>query len=243
MKPIKLNDVVLYVEDHIGGFHKKRLESLQGLKLIRVIARKNPYLYRAKNILTSQDLVKSLLDAHLSSQEESIFGEFLENLAIFVCSEVYDGRKSTTEGIDMEFDKDGRRYIVTIKSGPNWGNSGQIAKMRDYFKKAKKILRTNAPKMDVIAVNGCCYGRDRHPDKEDYFKYCGAKFWEFISGNNDLYLEIIEPLGHKAKEKNEAFQKEYSRLINLFTLEFSKKFCIDGEINWGSLVKFNSSPD
>ena len=31
-------------------------------------------------------------------------------------------------GIDLEFDKDGVRYIVTIKSGPNWGNSSQIGK-------------------------------------------------------------------------------------------------------------------
>lgn len=52
-----------------------------------------------------------------------------------------------------------------------------------------------------MAVNGCCYGRDKHPDKGDYFKYCGQSFWEFISGYEDLYTGIIEPLGHKAKEK------------------------------------------
>ena len=243
MQQVDLKDVVQYVEGHIGNFHQKRLESLKALKLKEILGRKNPYLYRAKNILTAHDLIKSLLDAFLSSQEEAIFGEFLEDLAIFVCGKVFDGRKSTTEGIDLEFDKSGKRYIVTIKSGPNWGNSSQITKMREYFKKAKKVLRTNARGMEIIAVNGCCYGRDMKPDKGDYFKFCGARFWEFISGNKALYIKIIEPLGHKAKEKNEEFLDAYSKLINLFTLKFSEDFCVNGVIDWNALVRFNSSPD
>jgi hypothetical protein len=77
------------------------------------------------------ELVKQILDAYLSSQEETVFGDFLESLAIYVCSETYGGRKSATEGIDLDFEREGKRYIVSIKSGPNWGNSSQIKKMLD----------------------------------------------------------------------------------------------------------------
>ncbi|NIA30598.1 MAG: cytosolic protein, partial [Actinobacteria bacterium] len=121
-------------------------------------------------------VIKTFLDAHLSSQEETIFGGFLELLAIFVNYQVYSGRKSAAEGIDLEFDKDGVTFIVSIKSGPNWGNSRQIAKMKDDFKKAQKILRTSNSKLHIVAVNGCCYGRDNNPDKGDYYKYCGQRF-------------------------------------------------------------------
>ena len=79
------------------------------------------------------------------------------------------------------------------------------------------------------------------PDKGEYFKYCGQKFWEFISGDKELYLSLIKPLGHKAKEKNEEFYEEYAKIMNKFTIEFSEKFCSDGKIDWDSLVKFNSS--
>ena len=92
--------------------------------------------------------------------------------------------------------------------------------MRDNFTKAKKILRTSGSQFEVIAVNGCCYGRENKPDKGDYFKYCGQKFWEFISGDSKLYIDLIEPLGHKAKEKNEEFEKEHAIILNLFTQEF-----------------------
>jgi len=51
---------------------------------------------------------------------------------------VFGGRKSGITNIDLEFDTDGKRNIVTIKSGPNWGNSSQIAKTVADFKTAKK---------------------------------------------------------------------------------------------------------
>ena len=241
MKPLDINDVVRFIEDNIGTFHAKRLDSLQNLKLRKILKRKNPYLFKAKNILTSQDIVKVLLDAYLSSQEETIFGDFLEQLAIFICEKVHNGTKSSAEGIDLEFDKVGVKYIVTIKSGPNWGNSRQIAAMKRDFNKAKKILRTNAPDKNIVAICGCGYGRDNKPDKGDYLKYCGQQFWEFVSGNEFLYTEIIRPLGHRAKERNEQFLESYSQIINKFTMEFAGEFCINGKIDWEKLVKFNSS--
>ncbi|PIE65573.1 MAG: cytosolic protein [Desulfobacterales bacterium] len=180
----------------------------------------------------------------MSSNEETIFGDWLEGLAIFINQKVYGGWKSGIPGVDLEFDCDGIRYIVNIKSGPNWGNSSQISKMRADFKTAQRTLRTSNSKLSIVCVNGCCYGRDNKPDKGDYFKYCGQKFWEFISGNSVLYTDIIEPLGHKAKERNNDFIKAYSKRINKFTLEFGEQFCnYDGDINWENLVKFNSSID
>jgi hypothetical protein len=95
MKQLNQNDVVEFVEANIGDFHQRRADSFQKLKLSQVLKRKNPYLFKAKNISTAQDLVKLLLDAHLSSQEEAIFGEFLEKLAIFVCNKVFYGKKSS----------------------------------------------------------------------------------------------------------------------------------------------------
>ena len=241
MQPIKIEEVGQYVEQNIGSFHKGRLDSIKKLKLNNILLRKNPYLFKAKNILLAQDLVRILLDAYLSSQEETIFGNFLEGLAVFINQRAFNGWKSATQGIDLEFNNDSIRYIVAIKSGPNWGNSSQIRKMQDDFRKAKQTIRTSNSDLHVVAVNGCCYGRNTKPDKGDYYKYCGQKFWKFISGNNDLYLKIIRPLGYTAREKNDEFQEEYAQIVNKFTLELSETFVTDGEINWDALVRFNSA--
>jgi len=242
MKKLNLKDISQYVEDNIGTFHQKRILSLDTLSLSKVLRRKNPYLFKAKYVLTADQIVKGLVDAHISSNEETIFGDWLEGLAIFINEKVYGGWKSGIAGIDLEFDDEDRRYIVNIKSGPNWGNSSQIAKMVSDFKTAKRTLRTSNSGLYIVAVNGCCYGRDNNPDKGDYFKYCGQKFWQFVSGDTDLFTEIIEPLGHKAKQKNDEFLKSYSHMINKFTREFTNDFCdSDGAIDWEKFVKFNSS--
>ena len=241
MPELTQDEIVRFIQPNIQTFHQKRLDNILSLKLKKILVRKNPYLFKAKNLGTAHDLVKSLLDAHLSSQEEGLFGGFLKELAIFISGHVYAGKKSSAEGIDLELEKEKTRYIVSIKSGPNWGNSRQIAKMRDDFRKAQKILRSNNPKSNIAAINGCCYGKDDNPDKGDYLKLCGQRFWEFISGDSHLYTDIIEPLGHRSKEKNEQFSEEYDKVINKFTIEFAKEYCDDtGKITWGKLVRFNS---
>ncbi|GJQ32144.1 MAG: hypothetical protein HBSAPP04_09830 [Ignavibacteriaceae bacterium] len=237
---LELIKVQKYVEANISHFHSKRLESLDKLDIGKIIVRKNPYLFRAKN-LGPAELVKSLADAIISSNEETVFGDWLEGLAIFVNSQVFGGRKSGIQGIDLEFEEGEIKYIVSIKSGPNWGNSSQMKKMVQDFKSAKKVLRTSNSNLNVVAVNGCCYGRDNRPDKGDYFKYCGEMFWHFISGDPSLYKDLIKPLGHNAKLRNDEFLNSYNKKISVLQRDFLLKFCTaDGAIDWGKIVELNS---
>lgn len=243
--PVSLIEKIqFYVADNIGVFHNKRIASLDTLRLGKVLKRKNPYLFRAKNALTTNDIVKGIVDAHISSNEETIFGDWLEGLAIFINQQVYNGYKSGIEGIDLEFEKNKVRYIVAIKSGPNWANASQVKKMREDFRKAQKTLRTSNSNLKVVAINGCCYGKQKFSDKGDYLKLCGQEFWEFISGEDNLYKDIIKPLGFNAKQKNEDFEKSYSQLINRFLKDFSDEFCLkSGEIDWEKLVSYNSAKE
>lgn len=84
MKKLNLKDVSQYVEQNIGTFHQKRIQSLDGLKLTQVLKRKNPYLFKAKYVLTAEQIIRGIVDAHISSNEETIFGDWLEGLAIFI---------------------------------------------------------------------------------------------------------------------------------------------------------------
>ena len=78
MTQLLLSEITEYVENHIGDFHAAKLRNLESLKLDNILKRKNPYLFRAKGIGIASDLVKLLMDAFLSSQEETLFGDFLE---------------------------------------------------------------------------------------------------------------------------------------------------------------------
>src|SRR5450759_3325074 len=117
MPSVTVQEITKFIEKNIPDFHRRRLENLGELKLRKVLRRKNPYSFKAKFVISAPDLVKLILDAHLSSQEETIFGGFLEGLAVFICGHVFLGKKSSAEGIDLEFERDGIHYIVSIQSG------------------------------------------------------------------------------------------------------------------------------
>lgn len=235
--------IIEYVDAHIDEFHRRRLEALMGLDLRKLLRRKNPYLFRSKGMIDPRDIITALLDAHLISQEDCIFGNFLEGLAIEVARLAYGGRKSGITGIDLELERGDKRYIVSIKSGPNWGNSSQVAKMRTDFRNATRVIRQGNPGVSVIAVNGCCYGRTlSRYDKGDYLKLSGRAFWQFVTGDDSFYLRIVEPLAHRARERNETFEKDRAVILLQFHKEFADEFCdpLTGWIDWNQLVQFNS---
>lgn len=230
-----------YVQNHIAEFHNNRIEKLKSMNLKTLLSRKNPYLFKAKNMTTPGALVEALASAFVSSAEETIFGEWLEHLAIFVAKEVYSGRKSSSEGIDIEMDVNGIHYVVSVKSGPNWSNSSSRKKMIDNFIKARRIYQSSGNHGQMECIEGICYGRDNNPNKGTHIRLCGEKFWTFISGKESLYLDIIEPLGTNALNKNAEYKKEYNRMITRFTKEFSNLYCLDnGDIDWNKIVTLNS---
>lgn len=241
-----IQQITQYVEANIGEFHAALITKLQSLDLRKLLSRKNPYLFKAKNIVTASEMVENLASAFMSSAEESIFGNWMEGLAIFVAKCVYNGHKSVAKGLDLEFDIDDTHYLVSIKSGPNWGNSSSIAKLKEDFKAALRIMGTSGNGMKTVCVEGCCYGNDNKEYEgfphADHIKCCGEKFWALISGEPTLFVDIIEPLGYKAKEKNEEYQKEYGRMINKITLEFIQDYCFEaGSIDWEKIVRLNAA--
>ena len=60
---LNIEDVVNYVEENIGTFHQKRISSLDKLQLSIILKRKNPYLFKAKYILTAEKIIRGFVDA------------------------------------------------------------------------------------------------------------------------------------------------------------------------------------
>lgn len=236
-----LRQVKTFVNKNIDEFHGNKLRIIKSLDLKKVLRKKNPYLFKAKNLTLAADLVKDILDAYLSSSEEKIFGDFLENLAVFVARIAHKGWKSSATGIDLEFVKSGVHYLVSVKSGPNWGNSSQQKKQETDFQTALKVLKQSKQSLNVQPVLGICYGRARDTYKRGYLKLEGQSFWNLVGGSRSLYKDIVEPLGYKAKQHNDNFKRERDKIYNKLGREFILEFCAkDGTIQWDKLVEFNS---
>ncbi|MBN1348455.1 cytosolic protein, partial [candidate division KSB1 bacterium] len=240
MKNINLDDIRQYVAENIAEFHSNKLNSLETLKLKKLL-NKNPYLYKAKYIETAGDLVNGLLSAFLSSSEEKFFGDFLEKLAVFIATRTCRGHKSAAQGIDLEFFNNQRHYIVSVKSGPSWGNSSQQSKLEQDLRNGVIRIKQANPSTNVQPVLGICYGKTRTSYLRGYLKVVGQNFWYLISENKALYTDIIEPIGKNARHHNESFQIEMIRVTNRLTKQFLEQFCLSsGAIDWVKLVEFIS---
>lgn len=238
MEPLDLKSVETWVNENIAGFHRRKLRSIENLKLSTLL-KKNPYLFKAKNIVKAGDLVDGFLEAFLSSSEEKLFGDFLEDLAIFVAQQTAGGHKSAASGVDLEFFNDGFHYVVSVKSGTNWGNSSQHSKLAQDLSNAVLRVRQSNQAANVRSVLGICYGKTKTAyHKSGYMKVVGQNFWHLISENKNLYTDIIEPIGYEAKAHNDKFTAQKGQAANLLTSQFIALYCNkSGAIDWQKLVK------
>lgn len=248
--PEQYQDYYKFLADNVvTPFYYERLMYLRcRMSLPRVLSGKNPYLLKAKNVSSPDELVRGVVDAFLSSQEETMFGNRLESFAIHVSQKLHGGFKSELPSVDLEFQRGDEYFIVGVKSGIKWGNSDQINRMKDNFKAARIYLREERRvRGEIVAVNGCIYGKDSKPFKQNadaeknYYKFAGQDFWHFISGDDDLYREIIKPIDEEARQRDEEFKRTYHGKVNGMVKEFSNVFLdTDGLIDWVKLIDYVS---
>ena len=79
-------------------------------------------------------------------------------------------------------------------------------------------------------------------DKGLYLHIGGQSFWHLISVDKNLYLDLIEPLGHEAEKHDKIFKEEKDNTYNRLTREFMIGYCDEqsGAIDWAKLVRFVS---
>ena len=121
MEQLNLKDVTQYVEENIGAFHQKRIAGLKDLKLKKVLGKKNPYLFKAKYVLTAQDIIKSFTDALYLHKKKQFLVTGSRDLQYLLMEKFIRAENQEFQVLILEFDKDNIRYIVTIKSGTKLG--------------------------------------------------------------------------------------------------------------------------
>lgn len=230
-----------FVKQNIGDFHQRRLESITKLVLKPVLCNKNPYLFRAKDLDSAADLITALVEARLSSSEEGSFGGFLEELAIYVAEQTGGGKKSGIKGIDIELTRGGTRYLIAVKSGRKWGNTQSRREQKQNFKDAVRTIKQSRQAGELQPVLGIGYGRFKTKHYGDFLEIGGQSFWHLLSGDEEFYVDVIEPIGFQAKENAIRFAEQKTNTLNRLTREFTNEFCNkDGSIDWRKLVTFVS---
>lgn len=234
-------EVIAAIANGLDNFYKSLIDKTNKLDIKKIMKRKNPYLYRAKAVQNANDIVSSVLDAFVTSSEETIFGNcFFEPLAIAASG----GSKALAEGVDIMIEKkeENTIYAVAVKSGTSVFNADSKKRQEQNFAAAAKLAKQAKARYEAIIGYG--YGKKRITGKgvpKMYQELAGQEFWAELTGEEDFYLKIIQFMGELPEQYLEDYQKSYNNAMNRLLKQFTTEFCKDtGEIDWDKLVKFNS---
>lgn len=199
-----------YFREIIIPKHLKNLETLK-LKDFNI----NPFLvnYLAAFLCgdtTPSSLAKALVYPRILGT--SINTSFGQNIQIFISSLAQvAGTASGIDGMDIEFVDaiDGRRKYCQCKAGPQTINKDDIATILGHFKhlhNKARLDRMNVQIDDMIV--GVLYGTKE--DLSAHYKiidshypvYCGAEFWEHLTGDADFYHRLAKAFGEVVEEDN-----------------------------------------
>ena len=224
MNTLDLDAVCQYVNDNVQYFHDRKIASLEGLTLNRLL-QKNPYLFKAKNITLTSDLMQAPLGGLSFLVRREAIRRFLGGIGSLRCRTDCRGAQIGSARRRLGVHQPGYTLRRFIKSGPNWGNSSQHRRLAQDLRDAVTRVKQSRTTLKVQPVLGICYGKTRSCHTTDgYWKVVGQNFWYLISENQQLYTDIIEPIGYRAKEHNEAFLKQAKRRHRNFQLEFDCTF-------------------
>ncbi|RLC67879.1 MAG: hypothetical protein DRI48_01130 [Chloroflexi bacterium] len=235
MDPGQRQQVKTIFED----FLRRRLDRVEELNLDDLNL--NPFLYRLLShelgFRDARSIVKWRMEQFFERGTVTSFGGVLEDIAR-VFSE-----GTGVEGADIMKTKDGVRYYIQIKSGPNTVPKEMATQISTLLQSAQRRNRGS------VALFGMCYGNEeqvssivRRYVNVDYL--IGREFWEFISGEADCIDQIYEI----AAEVSCTFRDEKGRTLTQalddkaddLASEFEQLYAASGSEMWQSLLDRNS---
>ena len=175
------------------------------------------------NLLSPFEIADTIaIGGRLFHGDDTAFGRFGEErlLPLFgvrECSEkvkaVQDRLGGPWEPIDREITVEGRRYLISVKSGPWTMNQSHSHAMIDKLPEIHERTRCRV-------ILGIMYGRYENLNNKPamvetslgnpaWFDYLvGRDFWEFVSGVKDIHKEIFSRDSPGAqKEFGEAYKR------------------------------------
>lgn len=236
------------VAELLGNFYDRRRGKLADLKMVSILKRKNPYLYRARGVSSAAEIIREILEAFITSSDEGIFGNvFFEPLAKWAAQVAAEGTAGkvvtvgAAEGVDVTIEEAVCYTAIAVKSGTNIFNSQSRKRQLQDFEALRKRLQKLDKRFD--AVIGYGYGRKqkRASSSSVVLELAGQQFWQALTGEPDFYVRFLTLMRDLPQTHAPLFRQELGRAENRLVKEFLFHFSDnEGQIDWPKLAAFNS---
>ncbi len=85
-----------------------------------------------------------------------------------------------------------------------------------------------------------CYGNLTYRDRYNYETLIGQAFWEYISGNPRLYIDLLEPMHDKLDAHSMQYEYNYLQLSAQLARDMLQEFCTNDQLDWNKVLAFCS---
>ena len=217
----------------LNGLREHFINSLQKTlttKTFRsLIAKKNPYLYRASGIRTIEQLVDRALADFVSSSTEGTFGSALDRVARRL-----PGNTPATGGeADLQRIKGDVAEIYTIKSGPAGFNDASWTTTKNKMLRAKASLELSGYHVQLYV--GFMYGRKRTTTDPNsgIIRLASKEFWARITDDPEFYRKLLGACACLSPLYQADINEAQQRMLR----EASLSFTVDDQIDWDKVLE------
>ncbi len=223
------------------------LESLKGLEKIKrqemsfpkLLSKCNPYEL-CVNCDTIECLVDFVLSNHKQTSSKTIWGNYLETIALNISKLTIDGYKSKEECTDIEWISDGLKHYRGWKSSPKWCNADQ--KRAANLKQNELKNNSDFGSFKILTS----YGKTtENRNKNNFPQLSGQDAWKDIDPNDDkLYDKVMISINNNSKVIGLFLESIYisdkGKIITWMKDNFLNN---DNTINFIKINKYVSSRD
>jgi hypothetical protein len=222
------------------------LKSLKGLETIKrkkisfpkLLAKSNPYEL-AVSCDTIECLVEFVLASHKQTSSKTIWGNYLETIALNISKLTINGYKSKEECTDIEWIFDGIKHYRGWKSSPKWCNADQ---KRTANLKVNELIDTEDFGSFKILTS---YGKTTEKKVSNGFiQLSGQDAWNEIGLDNEIYNKVMSSIMDNSKIIGLFLENIYisdkDRIITWMKDNFLNN---DNTINFIKINKYVSSRD
>jgi hypothetical protein len=169
----------------VDSLENLRLVSRKEISFPKLLSKCNPYEL-AVNCQTVESLVEFIMSSHKQTSSQTIWGNYLESIAVKVCEKNLGGFKSKEECTDLEWNDNGKKHYRGWKSSPNWCNADQ--KRAVNTKENSMTMNEDFGSFKVLTSYGKTSKRRKN---EGFVQLSGQDAWQEISGDEELHNKVM----------------------------------------------------
>lgn len=227
------SDVEAIIRSEFKTISKNRYKVLDNIELDNIDL--NPYLLKVLALETPKEIADFIISQRVERSLVTSYGSRIQKIA-----KQLSERGTGVEGADICKERDGRRYYIQVKAGPNTVNkdiSNQISTL------LQSAVRRNS---GSVALVGMTYGKRERVSSilQRYSQVnwiIGREFWEFISENPNCAHEIFLIASETTQEVPDGglpYRERYREKVRLLAEQIREKYGEDDDM-WNRLFEDN----